>query len=174
MSDTKRSLALELEENAEINLQSDEANRYALGTYGLEIYTHQTAILKDKIDGMALEISQRQDRVKLIHEILQSINKLSDENGLDISKQPELTAKLKVAKELGIDLDEGKKKFTTQERDFLKESLHMAAEDFNNENRVQTQKMQVLIQESDRWLMLANSMIKTDERVKKRIIEKMR
>ncbi len=172
MSETKMPPKIDLDEDLEIE-HAKESARHGLAIYGLEVYTHQTAILKDKIDAMALDISQRQDKVKLVHEILQAINKLSDEKGMDIGKQTELIAKLKVAKELGIDIDPTQTKFTTQERDFLKESLHMAAEDFNNENKLQTQKMQVHIQESDRWLMVANTMVKTEDRIKKRVIDKL-
>lgn len=173
MSETKAPLSLDLE-NIDIDLQTEETSNYALGTYGLEMYAYQSAVLKEKVDGIAVEISQRQDKIKLLHQILQAINKLSDENGLDISKHPEVVTKLKIAKELGIDLDETQLKFTLQERDFLKESLHMSAEDFNNENKLQTQKMQVHIQEADRWLMLANTLVKTDERINKRMVEKQR
>lgn len=174
MGETLRASTLDIDESNEVDLQTEQAKKYALGAYGLEVYTRQAGIIKEKIDKVAAEISQRQERIKLLHQILQGINKLSDENGLDISKHPELMAKLKNAKELGIDINETQTKFSGQERDFLKETLHMAAEDYTNENKVQTQKMQVLIQESDRWLMLANAMVKTDERIKKRIIERMK
>lgn len=174
MSNTRSPLKVDFEEEVAIDFSSKDVEKYALSAYGLEIYTHQSAILKEKVDEIALDISQRQDRIKFLHEVLQAINKLSDENGLDIGKHSEMISRLKIAKEFGIDLDPGQTKYTAQERDFLKESLHMAAEDYNNENKLQTQKMQMLIQESDRWLMLANTMVKTDERIKKRILDKLR
>lgn len=174
MSDAPVSAGLEIEDDLGVEMIAEGSDVSDLSKYGIEVYAYQAALIKTRVDKMAAEIAQRQERIKLLHEILQAINKLSDEAGLDLSAHPEVLKKLKIAKDLGIDVADDQLKYTTQERDFLKESLQMGAEDFNNDNKLQTQKMHMQIQEADRWLMLANTMVKTDERIKRRIAEKLR
>ncbi|MFI5342982.1 MAG: hypothetical protein ACHQUC_02050 [Chlamydiales bacterium] len=158
-----------ISDQMELDISTEKKRKSGLGAHALEAYTYNSVLIKEKVDNMAAEIEQRQGKIKLLHEILQAINKLSNENGLDISEQIELQEKLKIAKELGVDIPEDQRTFNTQQRDFLKESLCMAADDFNNENKLQTQKMHVHSQESDRWLTIANTFIKGEERIKKHI-----
>lgn len=156
-----------------VDKSSEKKGKRGLVECGLEAYTYNSLLIKDKVDNLGAEIAQRQDKIKLLHQILQAINKLSNEKGLDISQQTELQEKLKVAKELGVDISIDRMNYNAQERDFLKESLCMAADDFNNENKLQQQKMNVLSQEADRWLTLANTMLKVTERACKHTVEKL-
>jgi len=167
-----RSQNLENEINVGSNLIPQKNG--SMVAYGLLIFSQQAGKLKNDVSEKGAEISQRQDKIKLIHDVLQSINKLSNEKGLDLSDHPEVQEKLKVAKELGVDFDETRLKFEPEDRDFLKESLQLTEAEFINENKLQTQKMQMLIQEADRWLTLANTLMKNIERTTKSLIDKMK
>lgn len=158
-----------ISDQMDADISTNRKRKGGIAAHAIEAYTYNSVLIKDKVDNMAAEIEQRQGKIKLLHEILQAINKLSNENGLDISEQTALQEKLKIAKELGVDIPEDQLTFNAQQRDFLKESLCLAADDFNNENKLHTQKMHVLSQEADRWLMLANTFLKGEERASKRI-----
>ena len=140
----------------------------------LLIFTKQSGRLKEEVAQKGAEISQRQEKIKFIHSILQAINKLADENGLDISNDAELQEKLKVAKEIGVDFDDTALKFSVVERDFLKESLLLTEEELANENKGEMQQMQKLIQTADHWLTMANLLLKNREKSVKSLIDKIR
>ena len=140
----------------------------------LLIFTKQSGRLKEEVAQKGAEISQRQEKIKFIHSILQAINKLADENGLDISNDAELQEKLKVAKEIGVDFDDTALKFSAVERDFLKESLLSTEDELANENKMEMQQMQKLIQTADHWLTMANLLLKNMEKSVKSLIDKIR
>jgi len=172
MSEQFFSNSVTIDNNNPIDLHEPSPNT-TLALYGLLIFTKQAGKLKDDVAEKGAEISQRQEKIKFIHQILQAINKLSTEEGLDIREHPDIQEKLKVAKELGIDFDENKLQFTPIDRDFLKESLLLTEDELSNDNKMETQKMQKLIQAADHWLTLANLLLKNTERNNKSSIDKL-
>ncbi len=173
MSEQLISTPINNPDSVELNAALSGENT-SMVAYGLLTFTRQAAKIKDKVAEKGAEISQYQDKIKHIHDILQLINKYSTEAGLDISQHPDIQEKLEVAKKLGVEFDEKKLKFSPEDRDFLKESLQLTESEFSNHNRMETQKMQMLIQEADRWLTLANTILKNHDRTTKAIIEKIR
>lgn len=142
---------------------------------GVEIHAYHSAKIKEKVDDMAAEISQRQDRIKLLHEIIQAFNRLTNEkDGIDLTNEPELQKKLEIARQLGVEIPADLQKFTNRESAYIIENLHLSADDFDRENKTQSQKMQVLIQESDRLLMLVNFLLKSDDRTKRGVAENLK
>jgi hypothetical protein len=145
----------------------------------VKFYAHHGRLAKDKIDNIAAEVSQKQDKIKFIHEIIQEINNsITDSNDLDISKNEKLLEKLRIAKEMGVNipLDAkssdsnilAKKSYSSGERDRLLENLHLSADMIDKEIKQLTQKMQIYIQESDRYLMLANQVLKYENKAKEK------
>lgn len=137
----------------------------------LKMYLNRGTEMKESIDQMGAEVTQRQDKMRLINDIISEINNLTDEkNGLDLSQQPGLQEKLRVAKELGVNLVEGKLKFNAIERDRLVENLHLAGDSWDKENRSLTQKMEIRIKELDRLMMLLKDVFKYENRPKQAIV----
>lgn len=131
-------------------------------------YAQRAAEAKAEIDQLGAETSQRQDKMRLINDIIAEINMLTDEKyNLDISKNVELQEKLRVAQELGVHLTADKLKFNSEERSRLIENLHLQADSWDKENKNQTQKMEIFIKELDRLMMLLKETQKCEERSKR-------
>lgn len=142
---------------------------------GIEKYTYHTKKIKDEVDQIAAEIEQRQERIKLMHELIQVFNRLNHaETGVDLSNEPEIQKKLDVARKLGVQIPGDQLSFDSRESGYIIENLHLSADDCDRDNKTQAQKMQVLIQESDRLMMLANFLVKSAHRMKRTVLEAMR
>ncbi len=147
----------------------------------VKFYAAHGSRIKNEINQIGAEIHHRQDKVKFFHGLIQDINNLINNNEtLDISKNVELQDKLKQAKELGVNLPMDEKSteqkpllkttFTSAQRDRLLENIHLTVDEMDKEGKIQTQKMQVLIQESDRYLTLANQVMKYEDKPKRTAI----
>ncbi len=131
-------------------------------------YAQRGADMKSKIDQLGAEISQRQDKMRLLNELIAAINNLTDDkNGLDLSKNLDIVEKLRVLKELGVTIPEGKLKFSSTERDRLVENLHLHGDSWDKENKTQTQKMEICIKELDRVMMLLKECQKCENQGKR-------
>ncbi|WP_068466575.1 hypothetical protein [Candidatus Protochlamydia phocaeensis] len=144
----------------------------------VKFYAYHGKEIKNKIDQIAAEVTQRQEKMKFLHEIVQELNSSIDgSDKLDIGKNEQLKEKLRIAKEMGVNIPLDSKSsdtnvivktsFSSTERDRLLENLHLTADTWDKENKQQTQKMQIYIQESDRYLMLANQVLKYEDKPKR-------
>ncbi len=141
----------------------------------LRFYALQATYMKDKIDLLAAEINQRQDKMRLINDIIAEINNLTDEkNGLDISQNAELLEKLQLARELGVKIKDGQLKFNPIERDRLLENLHLSGDSWDKENRNQTQKMEIHVKEMDRIMMMLKDIDKKEDQAKRPMLAGIR
>lgn len=158
-----------------VNLVQQYRSTPSLVNEVMRFYMGQATNVKDKIDQLAAEINQRQDRMRLINDLISEINNLTDEtNALDISKNDELMQKLKIAKELGVKIKDGQVKFNPIERDRLIENLHLAADSWDKENRFQTQKMEIYVKELDRILLILKDVDKKEDQAKRPMIAGIR
>lgn len=140
-----------------------------------KFYMQRISERKGSFDQLGAEVSQRQEKMKLINDIIAEINTLTDEqHALDITNDVVLQEKLRVAKELGVKIPEGQTKFTPMQRDRLIENLHIASDGWNNENKTQTQKMQIHMNELDRIIMLLTDAQKKDREAKRKSSDGMR
>jgi hypothetical protein len=138
-------------------------------------YALQAEHLKSRIDTLAAEIRQRQDKMRLINDIVAEINNLTDEkNGLDISQNTDLLEKLQIAKDLGVKIKDGQTKFNALERDRLIENLHLAGDNWDKENRHQTQKMEIVVKELDRIMMILKDVDRKEDQAKKPMVAGIR
>lgn len=139
----------------------------------MNFYIHRAGEVKSKADQLGAEIQQRQDKMRLINDIIAEINNLTDEKNsltLDIAQNAELLEKLQVAKNLGVNIKEGQLKFDALARDRLIENLHLSGDNWDKENRNQTQKMEILVKELDRLIMLIKDIDKKEEQSKRPIL----
>ena len=134
----------------------------------MAFYAERATEMKNKIDQLGAETSLRQDRMRLINDVIAEINSLTDEKQcLDISQQIELQEKIRVVQQLGVKITEGKTKFSAIERDRLVENLHLQGDSWDKENKNQTQKMEIYIKELDRVMMLLKEVQKNENQAKR-------
>ena len=90
----------------------------------LLINTERLKELQNKTEKEFKELRERQEQVKELHDILKALNAATKEDGsLDFSKNEELKGKIERAKELGVDIKEGKTSFNREERERLGENI---------------------------------------------------
>lgn len=120
------------------------------------LYLHHTKVLKDKVHEEMAELRQRQDKIKFIHEVMQEINNLTDNEGmLNLKAHPELKEKLKQALEMGIKLPVDKDSFDTHARKRLVDNLSYSAGDWEKEDSLQMRRIQTLYNETEQSLLIA-------------------
>lgn len=91
------------------------------------------------------ELHQRQDKVTLLHKLMQAINSATTDNGsFDCSDDNDLKDMLTKAKDLGVNLQDGKFSFNPQEKDRLLDNIKMTADDFNVQNDMQIKTIERL------------------------------
>lgn len=131
-------------------------------------YAQRATEAKDQIDHLAAEIQLRQERMRLINELISSINaKTDNSSSLDLTGDEELQEMLRLAKELGAKVDPEKLTYTAAERDRLVENLHLKGDEWDKENRTQTQQMEIQIKNLDRIIMLMKEVQKGEDRTKR-------
>ncbi len=134
----------------------------------MAFYALRAGEMKQQIDKLAAETSLRQDRMRLINEIIAEINTLTDKNqSLDITKHLELQEKLRMAQQLGVKINITEFKFDAGSRDRLVQNLHLAADNWDKENKSQTQKMEIYIKELDRVMLLLKEAQKNENQAKR-------
>lgn len=140
-----------------------------------KLYIFRAETMKNSIDTHAAEVQQRQDKMRLINEVICEINHLTDaNNSVEMKESAKLLENIEILKELGVKLKENQTTFCAIERDRLIENLHLAADNWDKENRHQTQKMEIIIKELDRLLMILKDVDKKEDQAKRPIIAGMK
>lgn len=159
MTDTSKSSAVEALSAAQDPTPPNDD--LSLESLILLINTERLQNLKDQTAKELKELKERQEKVRRLHELLSAINAATDEKGkFDCSKNKELKKLLAEAKELGVDIKEGKFSYTKEERDRLVENVRMAVEDYNVENEMQIQAISRLTNERYESYQMARSILK--------------
>ena len=138
----------------------------------VKFYAHHGRLAKNKVDNLAVDIKERHEKVKNVHQVIQALNNLANESGdVNLDDHDEVKKCLDLAKEHGVNIpmngDSIKTNYSAAERDRLIENLHLSADDWDKETKNFSQKMQISIQESERYLMLANQVLKYENQPKK-------
>lgn len=169
------SIDIETEELESVVLHNEHILESSVTQEMVRFYALQAVHMKSKIDLLAAEIHQRQDKMRLINDIIAEINNLTDEkNGLDISQNADLLEKLQVAKDLGVKIKDDQVKFNAIERDRLVENLHLAGDNWDKENRHQTQKMEIIVKELDRIMMILKDVDRKEDQAKRPMLAGIR
>lgn len=141
----------------------------------LLINTERLKHLQDKTENEFKELKQRQEDVKELHEILKAVNAATKDSGeLKISKNEELISLLEKARELGVDIKEGKTSFNREERDRLVENIRMTVEDLNVQNDMQLQTISRLTNERYESYQMARSILKPLDEAKSSLARALR
>lgn len=153
--------------------QINDLDRSPITPAVYKFYANQATEIKKKIDQLAAETQQRQDKVNELNKLICAINKFTDEkNELDLNKlnpgdKRELQEKLRMAKELGADINVDRLKFNSNDRDRLIRNLDIKADEWNKDNRTQTQKLDICAKELDRILLMLKDINKGEDRSKR-------
>lgn len=136
-------------------------------------YTYESGLLTARAAEHKAQLTEIDNKIKFLNGLLQDINKLSNEKGLDISKDAGLQEKLKIAKEMGISLDENKFQYSAEARDNLKQTLDLAKGNLTPEMQMKVQELQRLSQLLDQWLTFASNAVKTEDKLIRSSVEKI-
>lgn len=141
----------------------------------LLINTERLHHLHNKTHKEFTELKERQANVSRLHQLLKKINNNTTDNGeFDCSNHAELKELLSKAKELGIEIKDGKFKFTKGERDRLVENIRMTIEDLNVMNDMQLQTINRLTNERYESYQMARSILKPLHETKMQMAKGMR
>ena len=142
-----------------------------------KFYALQAKNIKDDIDELAVELRQRQEKIRFLHDLIQEINSLTtDGSDLNLSPDPEIQEKLAAAAKMGVRIPTApdsnpdnptyKTTYSNIERDRLVENLHLTSDELDKDNKMAAQRITILIQESDRYVMLASQVMKYEQKAK--------
>lgn len=136
------------------------SNNLSLESLTLLINMERLKRLESKIATEFIELKKRQDEVTFLHKLIKTINTATINEELDCTNNEELKNLLAKAKEYGVDLKEGKFKYTKEERDRLIENIRITADDNNVLNDMQLQTITRLTTERYESYQLARSIMK--------------
>ena len=127
----------------------------------LLIHADRLKTLRDQAAQEFEELNDRQEKVKKLHDALEGINNATGDKGnLEVKNNPDLQELLSQAKDVGVDIDLDKKKYSKEERDRLVDNLKMKTEDLNVKNNMQLDVTQRLHTERLESFQMARSIIK--------------
>lgn len=146
------------------------SNNYSVETLAFLINKNRVSSLENRMRTEFKELKQRQGEVKYLHQLLRSINTLTDAKGnFDYSNNPELKAMFDEAVKMGVEIDLQKVKYTREERERLIDNIKMMCEDLNVQNEMQLQTITRLTNERYESFQMARSIMKPlhDDKVNK-------
>lgn len=143
-----------------------DIDKLSLDSLILLLNTEKLAQLKTSTKKELDELKKRQAKVKRLHEIQRAVNKATDDKGKLDAKGSELQGLLQEARDLGVEIKEGKSSFSKEERDRLVDNIRMAAEDFNVENDLQIQQISRLTNERYESYQMARGILEPLARAK--------
>lgn len=107
------------------------------------------------------ELKGRQQHVSTLHKLQKAINSATNADGtFDASSNKELQQQLADAKNLGIDIKDGKFSYNAGERERLTQNIQMTIDDLNVQNDMQMQTITNLNNERIESYQLARAIIK--------------
>ena len=127
----------------------------------LLVNAERLRFLHDKTHQEFAQLKERQQQVSTLHKLQKGINNATSTKGeFDCSNNKELQDLLQKARELGVETEEGKFKYTPEEKDRLIENIRMTVEDLNVQNDMQMQTITNLNNERYESYQLARAIIK--------------
>lgn len=146
-----------------------DPNHLSLESLALLINTDRLKFLENKITSEFLELKKRQDQVNFLHKLIKTINIATVKDELDFTNNQEIKDLIKIAKEYGVEIKDGKFKYTKDERDRLIENIRITSDDFNVLNDMQLQSITRLTNERYESYQLARSIMKPlhDDKINK-------
>lgn len=132
----------------------------------LKIRLYEYEKIKQKIDTLAAEIAQRQEKMIFIKDLVGEIHTLTNDQQnrkapLDLSS---LKNKFKIAKELGVQLNEQKEKYDEFDLTRLIQNMESAVEKFDMQNRSVTSEIHKLSQHNTLVISMIKDTLKSFSR----------
>lgn len=106
------------------------------------------------------ELMERQHKVAFLRKLQGSINVGTTPKGFDATNVQDFSEMLLAAKNLGVQLDEKKLAYSTEERDRLLENIRMVIDDNQTLNELQMQSIIRIETERNESIQMASSMAK--------------
>lgn len=158
----------------------------------LWVYMNRATKLNTEADTLGKTIEGQRDNQRFINEIISELNSCTDEKDnsldlLDLMDRPKFRELLEKSEQLGITLPAALQKkvdklnqahqtgVQLKEKDHLKldsfqrerllENLHLAFDNWEKDNKVNIQKMEIFLKQLDRLLLLAKEAQKAENNV---------
>lgn len=142
-------------------IQSKDPKHLHLESLSLLLTTERLHKLEKDCLKEISELKDRQKKVAFLHKLMRTINSKTGSKGEFKPKEiAEFKEMLKKANELGVELDEAKEEYTTEERDRLLENIRMTVEDHNMLNELQLQTLSRMTTERYESYQMARSISK--------------
>ena len=148
----------------------ENPNSYSLETLALLINADRLKYLENKVLNEFVELKKRQDKVTFLHKLIKTINTATNQKGeFDCSDNADMKALLEKAKDYGVELKDGKFKYTKDEKERLIENVRMTIDDYNVLNDMQLQTITRLTNERYESYQMARSIMKPlhDDKINK-------
>lgn len=152
-----------------------------------KFYAFQAQQIRVKVEDLAIELRGRQERIRFLHNLIQEINALSQVEGkemqLDFGLNQEAQEKLRMAAEMGVKIPilskshepvVYKTSYSLFEKEKLLENIHLSADELDKDNKLTMQRITLLVQETDRYVMLASQVMKYEQKAKQGAVQGMR
>lgn len=134
------------------------------------LLTTRLGYLKNDILAQFKELKKRQDAVSELNKTIQALTTNKNEGGdIDFSNNEELKTLFKRAKELGVNIDEQKTKYTKDQLNDAIGNIKMTVEDLNVRNEQQLHETSRLNSERYESFQLARAIMKPlhDDKINK-------
>lgn len=150
--------------NDEISTNQVEEKKFcsslSLETLVLLVHAERLKYLQEKSQKEFSELKDRQDAVAKLHKLLQKIHAQTNSDTGELKITEELKQLLKEAKDLGVEIPEGKELFSKSDREKLESNIQLTTEDLNVKNEMQLQTVNRLMDERYQSYQLARSILK--------------
>lgn len=140
--------------------QDTSTDNLSFESLALLIHAERLNFLEDKITNTFIDLKKRQDEVALLHKLIKMVNMATKDDVFDCSKNEEIKQILEQAKELGIEIADGKYNFSKEERERLLDNIRLTVDDKNILNDMDIQKITRLTTERYESYQLIRSMMK--------------
>lgn len=145
---------------ASSGLQPDQAGDSSVLHKAFVLHHDFYRDLRKKLENHAVEVKDRQNKIKFVHGIMQEMNNYIDEKGaLDLADHPDLQQKLQAAKDMGISIAADQVTFTSFQTTRLIENLNSTLEDWNTDNRTQLINIEHIFKESEQSVLLVKYLL---------------
>ena len=140
--------------------QTDTSQDLSFESLAFLVHAERLNHLESKITDSFVELKQRQDEVSFLHKLMKTINTATVDDAFDATANDELRQLLKKAKDLGIEIVDGKYKYSKEERERLIDNIKITVDDKNVLNDMDLQKITRLTTERYESYQLIRAMMK--------------
>lgn len=137
----------------------------------MAFYHEQFTNTKSNVDQVAAGIYQLQDQIRFLNSLTADLHNLTDKgtHGIDLTDQPEIVAKLKVAQELGVKIKGDQLTFDSEDRQLLISLIHVKGDELEFDINRKVQILDTHHKHLDRVLLMMNEIRKSQHKATERI-----